>query len=55
MVASVTTADNGVITATAINSNGLRGETYILIPSFKNDRTNWTVDGTCKTNVPAIC
>lgn len=37
-VASVTAADNGIITATAVGAaaapvNGLRGETYILVPT----------------------
>ncbi len=55
MVASVTTADNGVITATAISDKGLKGQTYILIPTFTDGKVSWTKEGTCKTNSPAIC
>lgn len=54
-VAKVQTADHGVITATAINGNGLHGETYILIPAFNNNRITWTVKGSCKTTSPILC
>lgn len=47
-VASLTTLD-GIITATAINSNGLAGETYVLTPSFVDGRVNWSIGGTCST------
>jgi type IV pilus assembly protein PilA len=46
-VASVTTL-NGLITATAINGNGLAGETYVLTPAYANGRVTWTVNGTCR-------
>lgn len=42
-VDSVTTAA-GVITATAINANGLAGETYILNGTFANGKVTWAVD-----------
>jgi len=46
-VASVTTL-NGLITATAINGNGLSGETYVLTPTYANGRVTWAVNGTCR-------
>lgn len=54
-VASVVTQDNGVITATASEGNGLHGETYVLIPEYREGRVFWTVEGTCKTASPRIC
>jgi len=45
-IASISTTD-GVITATAIATNGLGGETYILTPAFANGKTTWTKGGTC--------
>lgn len=48
-VSKVEVAD-GVITATAVSTNGLGGETYILKPAFAGGQTTWTVDAasTCK-------
>jgi type IV pilus assembly protein PilA len=46
-VASVATTA-GVITATAVTTNGLGGQTYILTPVFNNGQTTWTASGTCK-------
>lgn len=43
-VASVTTTA-GVITATAISTNGLAGETYILTPNFANGKVVWNSTG----------
>ncbi|WP_406665968.1 prepilin-type N-terminal cleavage/methylation domain-containing protein [Gallaecimonas sp. GXIMD1310] len=46
-VASVTTTD-GTITATAVATDGLNGENYILVPTFANGRVKWdTSTGTC--------
>ena len=39
----------GTITATAIKTNGLSGETYILKPAYASGKVTWTVDGTCLT------
>ncbi|MFS0755557.1 prepilin-type N-terminal cleavage/methylation domain-containing protein [Noviherbaspirillum sp. 1P10PC] len=39
---------NGLITATAINGNGLSGETYVLTPAYASGKVNWTVGGTCR-------
>ncbi|MBL8505473.1 MAG: prepilin-type N-terminal cleavage/methylation domain-containing protein [Methylobacillus glycogenes] len=48
-VASLSTAANGVITATARSTNGLSGETYILRPTFDAAKgVSWVTDGTCK-------
>jgi len=35
------------ITATAVATKGLNGETYILTPTWANSRTTWAVTGTC--------
>lgn len=53
-IASVVTAA-GVITATAITTNGLNGETYTLTPTFANGKVVWAVGGTCRTGTPVIC
>lgn len=47
-VASVVTAANGQITATAITTNGLNGETYILTPTMVGGRPVWAITGTCQ-------
>jgi type IV pilus assembly protein PilA len=53
--ASLTVA-GGVITATAVNANGLTGETYTLTPVYSaTTGTSWTVGGTCLTATPPIC
>jgi len=45
------------ITATAISTNGLGGETYILTGAYSSTtgQVTWTKGGTCLTNTPAIC
>jgi len=54
-IASVTTAA-GVITATAVATGGLGGETYIMTPTFANGKVTWAITGTCKTRAAgAIC
>jgi type IV pilus assembly protein PilA len=54
-IASVTTAA-GVITATAVGTGGLAGETYIMTPTFANGKVTWAITGTCKTRTAgAIC
>ena len=48
-VASVASA-NSVITATALATNGLAGETLILTPAYSaTTGTQWTMSGTCLT------
>jgi len=46
---------NGIITGTAVSTNGLGGETYVLTPT-PNGATSvtWGVTGTCLT-APSIC
>ena len=45
--ASLTTLA-GVITATAVATNGLNGETYILTPTYSpTTGVSWVVTGTC--------
>ena len=59
-IASVATKD-GIITATAVGAdakpvNGLKGETYILVPNFADGKVTWTNNtGTCYTGSPKIC
>ncbi|MDD5228149.1 MAG: prepilin-type N-terminal cleavage/methylation domain-containing protein [Methylococcales bacterium] len=58
MVKSVTvTTDTGVITATAVGSsttpvNGLKGETYIMTPTFSAGKVTWVAPDTA---VPSTC
>jgi type IV pilus assembly protein PilA len=58
-IASVLTTNStttqSVITATAISTNGLAGETYILTAALANGRVTFTKGGTCSTNTPPIC
>jgi type IV pilus assembly protein PilA len=49
------TTASSVITATAISTQGLSGETIILTPSYSSTGVTWAVGGTCKTNTPSIC
>lgn len=49
------TAAGGVITATAVTTNGLSGETYVMTPSILDGKVSWVISGTCKTVSPAIC
>jgi type IV pilus assembly protein PilA len=44
-VASSQTA--GVLTATAVNDNGLANETYIMTGTLNNGRMTWVKTGTC--------
>jgi type IV pilus assembly protein PilA len=53
-VASVASV-NGVITATAISTNGLGGENYIMTPSLTAGKVTWAISGGCKSATPPIC
>lgn len=53
-IASITTT-NGVITATASNTNGLSSQTYILTPNFAAGKVTWAKSGSCSTASPPIC
>ena len=53
-VASIKTKA-GVITATAVATDGLNGETYVLSPTANADGLTWAVSGTCTTVTPRIC
>lgn len=46
---------NGVITATAVTTGGLNGETYVLTPTAGVSAVTWAVTGTCKTIAQPIC
>ncbi|WP_175946666.1 prepilin-type N-terminal cleavage/methylation domain-containing protein [Caballeronia sp. BCC1704] len=48
-VLSAVADSSGVITATAVSSSGLNGETFVLIPSFAAGRVDWIQSGSCKT------
>jgi type IV pilus assembly protein PilA len=48
------TTTSGVITATAVATNGLSSETYILTPTFAAGKVTWAKSGSC-TTAPAIC
>ncbi len=58
-VGSVATlaVNNGIITATAIATGGLGGETYILTPTATAGAASitWEKTGSCKTASPPIC
>ena len=55
-VASVATAANGTITATAIVGNGLNGETYILAPTLDAaGKVTWVVDAASTCLAAALC
>ncbi|MDB5824817.1 MAG: pilus assembly protein PilA [Herminiimonas sp.] len=43
-----------VITATAVNTQGLSNETIILTPTYSTTGVTWAVTGTCKST-PSIC
>ena len=45
----------GVITATAVNGNGLAGETYVLNPTLSNGRVDWAVAATSTCKTANIC
>ncbi|KAB7701828.1 prepilin-type N-terminal cleavage/methylation domain-containing protein [Plesiomonas shigelloides] len=47
-VSKIEVAD-GVITATAISSNGLSGEDFILTPTLNGEKVTWAATGSCKT------
>jgi type IV pilus assembly protein PilA len=49
------TVENSVITATAVATGGLNGETYILRPAVAAAAITWAVEGTCSTITPRIC
>ncbi len=38
---------NGVITATAVATNGLGGETYVMTPTLLNGKVTWAIGGSC--------
>ncbi|WP_354684457.1 prepilin-type N-terminal cleavage/methylation domain-containing protein [Cupriavidus necator] len=52
-LASLTTVDS-VITATAVTTGGLNGETYILTPVVNANSVTWGIGGTC-TAAPRLC
>ena len=50
---SLVTKD-GVITATAVSTGGLGGETYVMTPTFAAGQVTWAITGTC-TGSPKLC
>ncbi|MBV1909659.1 MAG: prepilin-type N-terminal cleavage/methylation domain-containing protein [Kangiellaceae bacterium] len=53
-IAGIATTD-GVITATAVATQGLSSETYILRPTFAAGKVTWVKDGTCLTGTSKLC
>ena len=55
-LATLTTAA-GVITATAISTQGLSGEQYVLTPTLgTGNRVDWAIGGSCRTRpAGAVC
>lgn len=53
-VASVSTT-NGKITATAVSSNGLSGQTYILEGSYSAGQVTWSVDTASTCISDSLC
>jgi len=51
----LTTSIAGKITATAISTNGLNGETYILTPAFALGKVSWVVDAASTCLAAQIC
>ena len=54
-LSGLTTVNNGTITATAISTNGLNGETYILKPTFALGKVSWVVDPLSTCLAAQIC
>ncbi|MGL5813034.1 MAG: type IVa pilus major pilin TapA [Aeromonas sp.] len=55
-VASVTIDDTtNAITATAVNSNGLAGENYILVPTITSGKVNWAASSAATCIAAGIC
>jgi len=48
-VSSVSYDAAGNITATAVQSSGLKGETFILMPQVSGGRVDWAASGSCRT------
>ena len=44
----------GVITVTAVSTDGLKGETYIATPASSATGLTWAISGSCTTS-PKIC
>jgi type IV pilus assembly protein PilA len=53
-VASVTVS-GGEITATAVSTDGLGGETYILTPTFANGKVTWATKSTSSCIAAQLC
>jgi len=47
--ADATIAADSTITATAVSTNGLAGETYIIDPDYTQGQVVWAKSGTCVT------
>ncbi|MCL1091680.1 prepilin-type N-terminal cleavage/methylation domain-containing protein [Shewanella profunda] len=54
-IATLTVA-NGLITATAISTGGLGGQTYTLQAAIDTaGKVTWTKGGTCSSGTPVLC
>lgn len=54
LVNSITVA-NGKITATAVDTDGLEGETYILAPTLTGEKVTWAVDAESGCKAGGLC
>ena len=53
-VASVGTVD-GKVTATAISTDGLAGQTYVLAPTLANGKVTWATDSSSTCIAANLC
>ena len=55
-VSSVSYDASGNITATAVSTSGLRGETFVLMPQLSGGRVDWLQSGSCRSRAGgALC
>ena len=47
--------DEGVLTATAVSTDGLSGETYILTGTYADGKVGWVESGTCQADGVNLC
>ena len=54
-VASIATTTSGLITATAVNTNGLNSENYILEPKLDSGKVTWSTKSTSTCVSAGLC
>jgi type IV pilus assembly protein PilA len=55
MATTAPAAATALITATAVNGQGLAAQTYTLSGAYANGMVQWTTGGTCLTGSPVLC